>query len=111
MSNGGWIPVNSGSGLVARSCISVYKRVIVLSSPTPLIPYFPDYEHKCSSQKCVMKGKTNPVYIHISRSTISRLYLEINFTKPKTKNRHLIWKGKLFNYTIAEQKAESCPVC
>ena len=30
-------------------------------------------------------------------------YLEMYFTKSKTKNRHLIWKGKLFNYTIAHR--------
>ena len=29
--------------------------------------------------------------------------LEMYFTKSKTKNKHLIWKGKLFNYTIAHR--------
>ena len=41
--------------------------------------------------------------IHKSHLTISHIYLEIYFTKSKTKNRHLVVKGKLFNYTIAHR--------
>ena len=37
------------------------------------------------------------------KTYISRIYLEMYFTNSKTKNRHLIWKGKLFNYTIAHR--------
>ena len=54
----------------------------------------PEYESHQSKKMRHEEGK---------KTDASRIYLETYVTESKTKNRRLIWKGKLFNYAIAHR--------